>query len=225
MLSAFCSRWFKAKRWHSWKWVEKLRTCSFFKGYACTKQVTTECFQKWKKKSVMVPPALLCIPSVFLYLSSLVSPFTWSRPACEYLNDINRVVITLTPVMAEALLRGTVLTTLCHPQALTPTPINTYEYWQRPAISIITFQDCVSASATDNFRSQQVRVSVGLLFSSSWKDMQANPVSSFLHYLNDQYEWELRGHTRPVWPPPSPPHCPGLVKDKQTKIHGWNVDE
>lgn len=67
--------------------------------------------------------------------------------------------------MAEALLRGTVLTTLCHPQALTPTPINTYEYWQRPAISIITFQDCVSASATDNFRSQQVRVSVGLLFS------------------------------------------------------------
>lgn len=111
-----------------------------------------------------MPPALLCIPSVFVYLSSLVSPFTWSRPAYEYLNDINRVVITLTPVMAEALLRATVLTTLCHPQALTPTPINTYEYWQRPAISIITLQNCVSASAADNFRSQQVRVSERPLF-------------------------------------------------------------
>ena len=66
-------------------------------------------------------------------------------PDCEYPNDINRVVITLTPVTAEALLRGTVLTTLCLPKALTPTPINTYEYCQRPAISIITFQVCVSA--------------------------------------------------------------------------------
>ncbi len=66
-------------------------------------------------------------------------------PDCEYPNDINRVVITLTPVTAEALLRGTVLTTLRLPKALTPTPINTYEYWQRPAISIITFQVCVSA--------------------------------------------------------------------------------
>lgn len=66
--------------------------------------------------------------------------------------------------MAEALLRSSVLTTLCHPQALTPTPINTYEYWQRPAISIITFQGCVSASAADNFRNQQVRVSAGPFF-------------------------------------------------------------
>lgn len=66
-------------------------------------------------------------------------------PDCEYPNDINRVVITLTPATAEALLRGTVLTTLRLPEALTPTPINTYEYWQRPAISIITFQVCVSA--------------------------------------------------------------------------------
>lgn len=49
--------------------------------------------------------------------------------------------------------------------------------------------------------------------------MQANPVSSFLHYLNDQYEWELRGHARPAWPP-----HPGLVKDKHTEIHRWNVD-
>lgn len=66
-------------------------------------------------------------------------------PDCEYPNDINRVVITLTPVTAEALLRSTVLTTLHLPKALTPTPINTYEYWQRPAISIITFQVRVSA--------------------------------------------------------------------------------
>lgn len=92
--------------------------------------------------------------------------------------------------MAEALLRSTVLTTLCHPQTLTPTPINTYEYCQRPAISIITLQDCVSASAANNYRNQQVRVSAGPLFSSDsfWKDRQANPVSAFLHYLNDQYE-------------------------------------
>lgn len=25
--------------------------------------------------------------------------------------------------------------------------------------------------------------------------------------------------------PPPPSHRPGLVKDKQTKIHGWNVGE
>lgn len=172
-----------------------------------------------------MPPALLCIPSVFVYLSSLVSPFTWSRPAYEYLNDINRVVITLTPVMAEALLRATVLTTLCHPQALTLTPINTYEYWQRPAISIITLQNCVSASAADNFRSQ-VRVSA--LSSSFWKDVQANPVSSFLHYLNDQYERKLRGHTRPAWPPP--PTSPTVLAWSRTnkqKYTGeiWTCEE
>lgn len=53
------------------------------------------------------------------------------------------VVITLSPVMAAALCIDNPLHSL---QALAPTPINTYEYWQRPrpthrlAISIIIFQ-------------------------------------------------------------------------------------
>jgi len=87
--------------------------------------------------------------SPHLFPQALLSYFTLHPcpiPDCEYPNDINRVVITLTAVTAEALLRGTVLTTLHLPKALTPTPINTYEYWQRPAISIITFQVCVSVS-------------------------------------------------------------------------------
>lgn len=89
---------------------------------------------------------LLLLPHLFP--QPLLSCFTLHPcpvPDCEYPNDINRVVITLTGVTAEALLRGTVLTTLRLPEALTPTPINTYEYWQRPSISIITFQVCVSA--------------------------------------------------------------------------------
>ncbi len=126
-------------------------------------------------------------------LQSVLSIFTLHPcpiPDCEYPNDINRVVITLTPVTAEALLRGTVLTTLRLPKALTPTPINTYEYWQRPAISIITFQVCVSApklmqlitlgNGGDMPRPPRVSVPSSSTF-SFLEDMQANPVSSFLH--------------------------------------------
>lgn len=92
----------------------------------------------------------LYYPLSHLLLPPVLSPFTLhSCPIldCEYPNDINRVVIILTPLTAEALLRGTALTALCHPKALTPTPINTYEYWQRPGISIITSQVCLSAPA------------------------------------------------------------------------------
>lgn len=87
--------------------------------------------------------------------SSLLSPHP--VPMYEYPNDTNRVVITLTPVMAEALLSGTVLTTLCHPKALSPTPINTYEYWQRPAIIIIASQVARVRLCSGNFGNKQVQ--------------------------------------------------------------------
>lgn len=114
-------------------------------------------------------------------------------PDCEYPNDINRVVITLTPVTAEPLLRGTVLTSLHFPKALTPTPINTYEYWQRPAISIITFQVCVVSAPELRRLITLGNGSDMLCLCVPWclcaflfpllllEDMRANPVSSFLH--------------------------------------------